>query len=768
MQRRLPLYGLFFVLAVIILESCSNTRFLADDQLLYTGRNKVIVISPEKFKKQKTANQVIQSMTSSKPNNALVGKRLLPPGGLWIYNYMKPKKNRKLSNWIYKTFSVEPVLVSQVNPDIRCQKLKSELFNIGFFHTSVWAKIDTSPRNPRKAKITYTVFLNHPYQYNKVSFAPPSDAVDSLISSFHKDLSIKPDDVFDLETVKSETKKMTALVVDKGYYYFNSNYIKWTADTTLAPYRIDLRISKSNELPFNASRNYTMNNITVHIINPVDSVTLTQFEDTIFYDGIRIVSLHNYLKPQVITRSIYFRKGDTYSATKYQQTMKRLNGYGVFKFINMQFIPCQDSMVHQLDLLITLTPMKEISLDLEVNVVSKSNGFSGPGLIATLAHGNLSRGANKLQLKLNGGIEWQWSNSSSSTLGTTSYNIGVSSSIVFPKVLKPFKLFNTKNFNVPQTSLTLGDELMNKIQYYKMSSVNLGLGYQWRKLDKITHNFYPLFFNSVALLQTTPEFDSILNANPYIRKSFEEQFIAGMKYDFIYDNNSKKPVHGIYFQAGVSTAGNMLGLVKSASSTEQERPYSVAGNVYSQFVKLSTDIRYSWNVRNHNLVFRLYSGAGIPYRNSTIMPYVEQFYSGGSNSIRAFISRSLGPGSYKSDVTSDIIDQTGDIKLEGNVEYRFKMSKVVHGALFLDAGNVWLLNKDESRPGAEFIFSTFVNQLAVGTGVGLRFDFNFFILRTDFGLPLRMPYATNGSNWLTSTKDIFSGYVFSLAIGYPF
>ncbi len=201
---------------------------------------------------------------------------------------------------------------------------------------------------------------------------------------------------------------------------------------------------------------------------------------------------------------------------------------------------------------------------------------------------------------------------------------------------------------------------------------------------------------------------------------------------------------------------------------DAERPYSVVGSVYSQFMKLSTDIRYYRNFHNMSIVFRLYSGIGFPYSNSVVMPYVEQFYSGGSNSIRAFIARSLGPGNLELPESSDIIDQTGDIKLEANLEFRFKISKVLHGAVFLDAGNVWLLNPDETRPGAEFNFSTFADQLAVGTGIGLRFDFNFFILRTDFGFPLRTPYKTNGSNWLESTSKSWHDMVFNLAIGYPF
>jgi outer membrane protein assembly factor BamA len=750
----------------MILGSCSNTKFLPGDQLLYTGK-KEVTIAPGKFKDGKATSR-IESVTAFKPNNALAGKRLLIPGGLWIYNYMKPAEGKTKPGWFYRTFSTEPVLVSSVNPLLRCQKLESELFSIGYFHARVWAAIDTSPRNPRKAGITYYIEPDSAFRYNEISFVPPVDAVDSLINSFQSDLALKPDDVFDLAIVKSETRRITSRLLQEGYYYFTQDHVKWIADTTRQPYRIDLRIEKNQDLPQNSIRKYAIDEVRVRMTGQPDAPVLPQPADSVFHDGITMISTSDYIKPQVISRAIYFRKGDWYSSEKQQQTMRHLNSYGVFRYLNMQFIRDPDSLVNQMDLVIELTGTKEIGLDLEANVVTESTGFSGPGFAATLSHGNLSRGANKLQLKLNGGFEWQWTKSSSNTLGNTSYNIGLGSSITFPKILKPFKLFKTNRFSLPQTTASLGFEFLNKIQYYRMSSFNMGLGYQWKRSQKITHVFYPLFFNSITLQETTPEFDSILNVNPYIKKSFEEQFIAGMKYNFTFDNNTSGRPNGFYFQAGISTAGNLLDLIKRASLDESDRPYKVIGNVYSQFLKFTTDIRYYRHIREHSFVFRLYSGLGIPYSNSVVMPYVEQFYSGGSTSIRAFVARSVGPGSTVPDENSDIIDQTGDIRLEGNLEYRFRMSKVLHGALFLDAGNIWLLNPDENRPDAEFHFNSFADQLAVGTGFGFRFDFNFFIMRTDFGFPLRNAYKTDESNWIGSTKEMTKGMVFNLAIGYPF
>ena len=770
MIRARLIHIILIIIICLAAVGCSNTKFLADDQLLYTGKDEVFISDTAKFKDLRV-KQITGSVTAFKPNNSIGGKRVMPPFGLWFYNYRKPKE-RKSPGWLYRTFAKEPVLISTVNPEVRCRKLESELFGSGYFHSAVWSAIDTSKRNPRKAGITYYVKPGRPFRYNEISFAPPEDAVDSIINSFQPELAMKPDDVFDLETVKSEARKITDRLQESGYFYFNQSQIKYTADTIQIPYKIDLRINKNENLPYRAGVKYFIDDITVKVTGDADSTYLLPGTDTIKYDGINIISQGMQFKPGVFARSVYFREGDSYSTSSHLKTMAHLNSYGIFKFINVRYTPDPDSLINQLDMLIELTPMKDISLDLEANVVTKSTGFSGPGFAATLAQGNLAGGANRLQLKLDGGVEWQWSNKTTSSLGTVSYSVGVSSSIIFPKLIAPSLFINPDRFNLPQTSVTVGFEFLNKIQYYRMISVNTGFGYQWKKPDKITHKFFPVFINSINLLETTPEFDSLISDNQYIRKSFEEQFIVGMKYDFTYDNSLTKQPHGFYFSAGLSSSGNLLDLAKRIFNEESERPYSFVGNIYSQFLKLSTDVRYYRNFNNKSIASRFYAGIGIPYTNSVVMPYVEQFYSGGSNSIRAFVARSLGPGGLvpPEDVNPDslIIDQTGDIKLEGNLEFRFRMSKVLHGALFIDAGNVWLLNPDETRPDAEFHFNKFMDQLAVGTGIGLRFDFNFFILRTDFGFPIRSPYKIDGSNWLIGSSDVWKKGVFNLAIGYPF
>jgi outer membrane protein assembly factor BamA len=509
---------------------------------------------------------------------------------------------------------------------------------------------------------------------------------------------------------------------------------------------------------------YSIGKICVNLVGVhADSSKARVFQDSVLYDGVLISGLKGYLKPEVITGSIQFREGDLYSTSRHQGTIRQLNNFGIFKYVKIQFV-VQDSLRQLLEMTIEMSPQDNVSLNLEGFVQSKSSGFAGPGAEISLAHGNIGRKANKLQLKLNGGVEWQWAINKEEKIGGNSFNAGINASFVFPKLILPFKLPSASRLLSTKTICNLGFEFTNNVRYYRMEGTNVSFSYLWKRRQKITNIFTPLKINVVNLLETTKDFDSIAAENPYVKKSFEEQTIIGTEYAFTYDNTNKTR-NGFYLQSILGTAGNLIDLFKSSGSGE--RPYTIIENVYTQFIKTSVDLRYYTHTLKKGIAVRLYAGAGFSYRNSSVMPYVEQFYSGGSMSLRGFEARSLGPGSYKPGESNGIVDQTGDIKLESNIEYRFPLSKQFSAALFFDAGNVWLLNQDINRPGAEFDFNTFTNQIAIGTGLGLRFDFGFFILRTDMGFPLRNTYKSGSSYWLNA-GDIFSGGMLNIAIGLPF
>lgn len=749
-------------LAVLLFDACSNTKFLTGDQMLYTGRKDIQMISNEKEKVIKPAEEIASELSFFQPNNALMGKRVLPPVGLWYYNYRKPPEGEK-GGLFYRTLNKEPILITEANPNQRCLKIESDLFNNGFFNSKASFKIDTVKNNPRKAKISYIIEVDQPYLLNEILNPPALDSIDTLINRFTKDLNLKTGDFFNIETIKNEKRKLASMLIEEGYYFFSPENIEIIADTTEIPFRINLLIRKKTQIEPYICRKYAINKVDIVVRQSQGAGNKNQSKDTIFYDGIYITGQTDYLKPETISRSILFRKGDLYSETRHKGTIPLLNNYGVFASVKMIFTVA-DSSQQKLDLLVELRPKDDVSLNIEGAVQSKSTGFAGPTSEITLAHANILKAANRLQLKAFGGFEWQWGKGREGDLGSNSYNAGINSSFVFPRMVVPIKSIRENKSLIAKSIGTLGFEFINNVRYYRMNSVNMGFGYQWNKKQKISHQFSPLRINIVSLKKTTAEFDSIVNSNPYVKKSFEEQTIIGSKYNFTYDNSIRNH-NGIYFLGEISTSGNIIDLFNQIGG--KERPYNILGEVYSQFVKTSIDFRYYAQTIKKGWVLRMYAGTGFSYGNSVVMPYVEQYYSGGSNSLRGFISRSLGPGSYKPLEYNGIVDQTGDIKLELNAEYRFPLSELMQSALFVETGNVWLLNPDENRPGAQFKFNTFVNQLAIGAGVGLRFDFDFFVLRTDFGLPLRYPYDDGEGNW-NNIGESFSKFKFNIAIGYPF
>ena len=754
------------MISILVLTACSNTRFLGDDELLYTGREKIEIIEQKQAEGTKTVKGSIKSLTDYKVNNGILGRRVLPPVGLWVHNYWKIKESSKIGNWLFKTLSSSPVLVSEVNPELRAQKIESELFDKGYFNTHAWSVIEKNSKNPKKARVSYFVEVAPPYVYNQVFFNQPRETIDTLISQYKFNSSIKPGKQYSLESLKTAREEIFKGIQDEGYFYFSPDHITFTADTSVAENRLDLAVGRQMDLPPAILSTYKIDQIRVYITKPDGTEDSTLLSSV--YQDIQVFSTGMYLKPEALSRAIYFKKGEKYSYSAYQNTISRLNNLGVFSYVRVSVKQSAlDSLLRQVDVTIDLTMAKNINMDIQADLVTKSTGYAGPHLLVGVSNNNTFKGAEKVSLGLTGGMEWQWGDKSGSELGSFSYDIGLTTGISLPRRLIPQSWKSDKPLMVQQTSLNVDFNLLNRIAYYRMFSSRMNYNYTWGQTRKMQYSVSPLYLNSVNLLQTTPEFDSVVNDNIYIRKSFEEQFIFGTRYAFTFDNTFLSRPRNVYFQAGLNLSGNLFDLLAGIGKAEADRPYTVFNTVYSQFAKVTSEFKYYFHGLNKTLVARLFAGVGLPYGNSSIIPYVEQYFSGGAYSIRGFTARYVGPGSYREE-TSGYIDQSGDMKLEANLEYRFGLSKIMKGALFIETGNIWLMNEDENRPGAKFNLNTFYNELAVGAGFGLRFDFSFFVLRTDLGFPIRNPYSTEGKNWIIGSGQAIKGTQFYLAIGYPF
>lgn len=769
-MRSLAITSLLVALAAF--SGCSNTRFLTGDQLLYTGRQKVEVLSEEDVdnnassKKLRSATAHAKSVSSHKVNNAIFEHRVLPPVGLWVHNYWKVDEKKKLASWLHNSLAASPVLVSDVKPEQRAKKIQNDLFDQGYFEAKVWSEVNTSSRNPKKAKVSYYVELPPPYLYQSIKFDTTPKAIDTLFSKERFSEEILPGEPFDLEKLKRARTNLSRQIQDEGYFFFNPGYIELNVDTALLAHRLNMVVTRKKELPQQVLQTYEIADILVNISRPSD--TASTHLDTTFFEGLTLVYSEPYLRAEVLRQAIFFNSGELYSTELHQNTLRRLNSLGVFSYVRISFEQAgADSLSPLLHVKIDLSMLDNIGLDVTADMVMKSTGFLGPAVSAGLSHGNAFKGAEKVQMVLEGGLEWQWGPRVENQLGSFAYDFGVSTGLTYPRFVLPGKNSRFVSIINQETSINVDLHILNRTAYYTMFSAMSELNYRWKKTREIQHSFSPLYLNSVSLLATTPVFDSVVNENIYIRKSFEEQYITGLKYEFNYDNTFKQQPHNFFFLGSLRTSGNVMDLFASAGKNDADRPFRALNTIYSQFVKLTTDFRYYLNGYNTSLVVRLFAGLGMPYLNSEVIPYVEQFFSGGAYSVRGFTARTLGPGSYY-EKDNTYIDQSGDLKLEGNMEFRFGISKIVRGGFFLETGNIWLVNEDENRPGSQFNFNNFHEELAVGAGFGLRFDFSFFVLRADLGFPLRTPYELNGKNWLFNSGKLWKDGLFYLAIGYPF
>lgn len=367
----------------------------------------------------------------------------------------------------------------------------------------------------------------------------------------------------------------------------------------------------------------------------------------------------------------------------------------------------------------------------------------------------------------------------------SSYELSAKASLSIPRIMSPFNLRNLRTEFAPQTRIGLGFSLLNRVEFFRMNSYSATYGYNWRPSQTLTLDVTPINLQYVRLSNTTPAFDEFLFKNPFLQRSFENQFIIGSIYQMTYSTQVYKERTNQFFDRVVlDLSGNLLNGIQSLTGfppPTDEKPRSVAGSRFSQYVLLDNDFRHYLNIgKESQLVTRLVTGAGYAYGNSSTLPYVKQFSVGGPNSIRAFRARSIGPGSYQvADSTIfSFFDQVGDIRIVGNVEYRFPLAGFFKGALFVDAGNIWTFKEEKNeqgeplREGGQFDSKNFMDQLAIGTGFGLRVDVEFFVLRLDVGIPVQVPYLPKGErNVLKDFNGSFTGensMVLNIAIGYPF
>ena len=758
--------GLCILVAAVLTAACSTTRSIPEGDQLYTGLTKIKYENYAPCSQATATQEEVEAALACEPNGALLGSsyyRTPFPVRLWIWNAFSGSTSG-ISKWITKTFGRQPVLMSWVNPALRASVAQNTLKNHGYFQGRVRYEVLTQ-KNPKQAKIGYTVSLGPLYTLDSVAYLNFPPRMNRLIQSRGKSSRMSRGAAFDISALDRERTRISNLLRDNGYYYYQPGYASYLADTLQTDHRVQLKMLPTAGMPRLAKQRWYVGKIDLELYRQFAQQlgdTLQRDRLTIHFNGKRPP-----IRPRVLLRNLQLRPGRLYRYRDEQQSTTKLQDMGLFSMVDFKFTPRDTTAAcDTLDLTLSCIFDKPYDFYVETNYTGKTNGRMGPALIMGFGKRNAFRGGEKLDVNVNGSYEWQTGHSPNGRSSqVSSYEYGMSASLEFPRLMSPL-FAHHRFFNTPSTLLKFSSSVINRGNYFKRHIVSGELTYNFQTSDKSLHQFSPLTLQYNYMTSHTAAFDSILNSNPYLKVTMRDLFIPKMRYSYIYTSSSSLH-HPIWWQTTVSEASNLLSLgYVIAGRRWNQKDKEMFKNPFAQFFKIETEWRKTWQLgRSSHFVAHAAAGAIWSYGNSSAAPYSEQFYVGGANSVRAFTVRSVGPGAFSpTSTTNSYLDQTGDLKLLFNLEYRPHLIGSLYGAVFLDAGNIWAMHRNDTRAGATFRFKNLAKELAVGTGIGLRYDLDFFVLRVDWGIGLHVPYKSGFYN-MTNFKDSQS---LNLAIGYPF
>ncbi|MCX8526228.1 BamA/TamA family outer membrane protein [Chryseobacterium formosus] len=782
MKNKLNIYCKYFLVSGITatIISCSNTKFLKDGQLLYTGAE-VKIESDSLTKKEKSALQsALEENLTPKPNSSFLGLR----PKLYAYNATKePKKEKGIRYWLKYKFGEEPVLLGDVDREFNKDIIVNYSENKGYFNAK--AKYDTVSKN-KKAQVIYTLNPGGRYLISNVKFPADSSLVNQEIQILKEKTLLKTGNPFDLDVIKAERQRIDDGLKDKGFYYFNPDNIIVQADSTVSKnHQVEMIVKLKDNTPKLAKEQFTIDKVVVFpnynlrdakrgkYSIPMNQDSLKGYE----YNDIYVVDPDKKFKPRVFDRALYFDKGDVYNRKDHNLSLNRLISLGVFKFVKNEFI-VSDSLNHKFDAYYILTPRELQSLRLEALGRTNSANYAGSELNLNWTQRNFFRGAEQFKASVYGAFDVQIGGPAEAE---NIFRAGANAQLSIPRIVAPFR-FNSSSAFVPRTNIKLGYEFQNRTTLYTLNTFNATFGYQWKENVRKEHELNVIDVSYIDPANETPKFAALKQGNPYLQRITDQQLIFGPTYSYTYSTTMLPKKNTFYYKGMLDLAGNITGLVTGANVKEGKEK-NIFGVPFSQYAKIENDVRfYHKFTEKTSLATRFIAGVALPYGNSEHIPFSRQFFVGGSNSIRAFRARTLGPGSFDprgAENTRAVFDQAGDVKLELNAEYRANLYKFLNVAAFVDAGNIWLINDEfneageNTRPGGKFS-KDFLSEVAVGAGVGLRLDFSILILRLDLAMPLRVPYYEKGDRWVLDRIKFGEGswrrdnLILNIAIGYPF
>lgn len=757
---------------LVLFSSCSNTKYLPKGQTLYDGSSIKYVTQDTNSKSKKAVlKEELDAIILPKPNGKILGMRVK----LWFYNIAGTPTGKGLRYFVKNKLGEPPVYTSAVNFEKNRTIMENRLQNRGYFNAAV--QFDTTTKK-QETKAVFTVKPAQQYIIDTVTYIKDSSALGKAIARISRRSLLRKGNPYDLDVIKEERTRIDTRLKERGFFYFNENYILVKADSTVGNGKVNLYVQVKSETPPEALLPYRIGDVVIYSNYSIHTDTVFSKEKAILYDSVYIVDSAQRFKPRMFKYNLRFHPNDLYNRQDHNLTLNRLVSLGVYKFVKVRF-ERSDTADKKLNAFYYLSPNNRYSTRAQISALTKSNNSTGTDLTLSFKNNNTFRSAEQLTFSVFGGLETQIAGQQN----VTTTRFGGDIDLLIPRVIGPVPFGKNSDF-VPRTKINLGYEYFRRTDQYTLNSFKTSFGWVWNTSITKEHQLNPISINYVKPSGITAQFQQALDTNITLARSIERQFVIGSTYNFNFNSQGKpnRKRNNFYFNANADISGNLLGLITGAdvSNGKEKKIFNAP---FSQYIRGEAEFRHYLSLgrlrkeRISQLVSRVILGVGYGYGNSTTMPFIKQFFIGGTNSIRAYRARSLGPGTFYGGnpavKNTFLPDQPGDIKIEMNTELRFKLFSILRGALFADAGNIYTIRTDNARPGSKFT-SAFFKQMAVGAGVGIRADIQFIVVRLDVAIPLRKPYLPGGPGWVFDQINFSDpqwrreNIIYNIAIGYPF
>lgn len=715
--------------------SCSTTRVLGDGQFRLAD-NKVVVDNDRKFNTKE-----IESYIKQKPNSYIIfGWNPF----LNIYNWSGKNADKGINKFL-REIGTAPVVYQPSQVEASVENINRHLEYLGYYGSDVRSEVRV---NGKRVTVTYSVTLGRRYRIGNVSFAVPDGEFKEDFYADTAAVSIRPGDFLSEDALEKETERAASMFRRKGYFGFTKNYFSFEADTLARRDTADLLMTVKEY-----TRNQTAEYARPHRKYFFGDVSISYDNDLKFND-------------RVLKNICTIRPGAMYDEREVNTTYSRLSALRLFSGVNVALNP-RDSGIVDCDISLTKSRMQGFKVNLEGS--TNSTGLIGISPQVSYYHKNIFHGGQWLNLGFLGNFQFKYDDRS-----VKSNEFGVSAGLSFPEFLGlPNSIFHGPS--VPRTEINASYNYQNRPEYTRnMISTSYGYSGSLRN-GKFFYQFYPIQAKIVRLTNLDPNFYTTLSGNPFMRDAYQNHFDVGSGLVAYYTTSTALVPKETYEYARLQldASGNVLSLFNKAMKSDEYGSRLIWNTPYSQYIRTELTLGKTFVFGKNGgqaLAIRLLGGVGYAYGNSSTIPFEKQFYSGGANSMRGWQARSLGPGNSKADTTFVIPSQTGDVKLEANLEYRFPMFWKLCGAVFTDVGNIWTLKETDGDDGSHthFDLKNLAASLAAGWGIGLRVDLNFLILRLDMGMKVYDPSLDTArwrspSQWLK--KD---GYTLHFGVGYPF